>query len=149
MLAPMRFLELAKTFEKIEATTKRNEISANLAGAFKQADPEEAKIIAYLIQGRLGPPYAAPDLDINERRLAEAIAQVAGKKTVSVWSLYKDLGDFGLVAEKLLPEQGQRLTIQEVYDRFLEIAKTTGSGSAEKKLGHLVQLLSRLGKAEA
>ena len=149
MLAPMRFLELAKTFENIEATRKRGEISSHLAGAFKRADPEEAKIIAYLIQGRLGPPYAAPDLGINERRLAEAIAQVVGKKTEKVWSLYKDVGDFGVVAEKLLAEQGQKLTVQQVYDMLLEIAQTAGSGSTEKKMGHLVRLLSRLGKIEA
>ena len=145
----MKFLELAKTFEKIEATTKRGEISANLAGAFKRANAEEARIIAYLIQGRLGPPYAAPDLGLNERRLAEALAQVVGQKTDKVWSLYKDAGDFGLVAEKLLPGEGRKLTIQAAYDRLLEIAHTVGSGSAEKKLRQLVQLLSQVGKIEA
>jgi DNA ligase 1 len=145
----MKYLELATTFEKIGATTKRSEISAYLAAAFKRANPEEARIIAYLMQGRLGPPYAAPNLGINERRLAEVIAQVAGKKSDKVWSLYKDMGDFGLVAEKLLSEQGRGLSIQAVYDRLLEIAQMTGTGSAEKKLGHLVQLLSQLGKIEA
>jgi DNA ligase 1 len=145
----MKYLELANAFERIGTTTKRSEMTAYLATAFKRANPEEARIIAYLMQGRLGPPYAAPNLGINERRLAEAIAQVAGKKIEKVWSLYQDMGDFGLVAEKLLPEQGQRLTIQAIYDRLLEIAQTTGTGSAEKKLGHLVQLLSQLGKIEA
>lgn len=88
-------------------------------------------------------------MGINGRRLAEAIAQVIGRKTDKVWSLYKAVGDFGLVAEKLLPEQGKRLTIQAVYDRLLEIAQMFGSGSAEKKLVNLVQLLSQLGKLEA
>jgi DNA ligase-1 len=145
----MKYLELANTFEKIEATTKRSEMTTYLAAAFKRANPEEARIISYLMQGRLGPPYAAPNLGINERRLAESIAQVVGKKTEKVWSLYKDMGDFGLVAERLLPAQGPGLTIQDVYDKLLEIAKTSGSGSAEKKLVHLVQLLSQLGKLEA
>jgi DNA ligase 1 len=145
----MKYLELAKTFEKIEATTKRSEMTAYLAAAFKRANPEEARIISYLMQGRLGPPYAAPNLGINERRLAEAIAQVVGKKTEKVWSLFKDMGDFGLVAERLLPEQGQGLTIQDVYDKLLQIAQTSGSGSAEKKLVYLVQLLSQLGKLDA
>lgn len=145
----MKYLELVNTFEKIGAISKRSEMTAYLAAAFKRANPEEARIISYLMQGRLGPPYAAPNLGINERRLAEAIAKVVGKKTEKVWSLYKDMGDFGLVAEKLLPEQGQGLTIQAVYDRLLEIAQMTGSGSAEKKLRHLVHLLSQLGKLEA
>jgi DNA ligase 1 len=145
----MKYLELAKTFEKIAATSKRSEISTYLAAAFKRANPEEARVIAYLIQGRLGPPYAAPNLGINERRLAEAIAQSVGKKTEKVWSLYKETGDFGLVAEKLLPEQGQDLTIQNVYDQLLQIAQTAGAGSSEQKLKYLVQLFSQLGKLEA
>jgi DNA ligase 1 len=145
----MKYLELANTFERIGTTTKRSEMTAFLAAAFARANPEEARIIAYLMQGRLGPPYAAPNLGINERRLAEAIAQVVGKKTEKVWSLYKDMGDFGLVAERLLSEQGQGLTIRDVYDKLLEIAQMSGSGSAEKKLVHLVQLLSQLGKLEA
>jgi DNA ligase 1 len=145
----MKYLELVNTFEKIGTTTKRSEMTTFLAAAFKRANPEEARIIAYLMQGRLGPPYAAPNLGINERRLADAIAQVAGKKSDKVWSLYKDIGDFGLVAEKLLSEQGRGLRIQAVYERLLEIAQMTGTGSAEKKLGHLVQLLSQLGKLEA
>ena len=77
----MKYLELAKAFEKIGATTKRSEMTALLAGAFKRANPEEARILSYLTQGRLGPPYAAPNIGINEHRLVEAIAQVAGKKT--------------------------------------------------------------------
>jgi DNA ligase 1 len=145
----MKYLELAHTFEKIESTTKRSEMTAYLAAAFKRANPEEARIISYLMQGRLGPPYAAPNLGINERRLAEAIAQVVGKKTEKVWSLYKDMGDFGPVTERLLSEQGQGLTIRDVYDKLLAIAQTSGSGSADKRLVHLVQLLTQLGKSEA
>ncbi|MGZ6218751.1 MAG: ATP-dependent DNA ligase [Syntrophales bacterium] len=145
----MEFLELAQTFAKVEATTKRSEISAFLADAFRQADSQEAKFISYLIHGRLGPPYSAPDLGINERRIAEGIAQVVGKDIDEVWTLYKTSGDFGIAAESLFPEQGKRLSIQQVYNELLKVARMTGPGSTELKLKLFARLLSQLGKLEA
>ncbi|MBC7320823.1 hypothetical protein H5T89_09275, partial [bacterium] len=49
----MKFSELADYFEKLEATTKRNEMVVLLAELFKSLTPQEIEKVAYLCQERL------------------------------------------------------------------------------------------------
>lgn len=145
----MKFYELAKTFAKIETTTKRGEISSYLAGIFKKVNSSEAKVVPYLIQGRLGPPYISLDFGIDEHRISESLAKIAGKKVETIWKLYKTLGDLGLVAQEVLIEKNQPLSILQVYDNLLKIAQTIGPRSAEIKVELLSKLLLKLSKLEA
>ncbi|MCL5411191.1 MAG: ATP-dependent DNA ligase [Patescibacteria group bacterium] len=145
----MKLFELAKTFESIEATRSRRQMSTLLADLFRRADPREVKIIPYLIQGRLGPPYSAPDMGIDERRLTEGIARVTNRSLEETWSLYKTLGDFGLVTERLLPERNKTLSIEQTYEKLVKMAQTSGPGSTEVKNKLLVELLTQLNRLEA
>ncbi|KKU73309.1 MAG: ligase protein [Candidatus Amesbacteria bacterium GW2011_GWB1_47_26] len=60
----MKFAELARYLQKLEGTRSRNEMTVILAQLFGQANPEDARLIAYLSQGRLGPAYASPDTGV-------------------------------------------------------------------------------------
>src|SRR5262249_31504630 len=56
--------------------------------------------------------------------------------------LYKKLGDLGLVARSLASKSKRgKLTVSEVYSALLEVARTSGKGSVEKKIGKLAKLL--------
>jgi len=55
----MTFLELAQSFDRIEATSGRLEMTEILAGLFRAAKPSEARMIAYLIQGRVAPTFVS------------------------------------------------------------------------------------------
>ncbi|HEY9435511.1 MAG TPA: ATP-dependent DNA ligase, partial [Blastocatellia bacterium] len=59
-----------------------------------------------------------------------------------VSKLYKELGDLGLVAQRLTPKKRRgKLTVSEVYSSLFEIARTSGRGSAEKKVERLADLI--------
>lgn len=144
----MQLTELAEGFAKIEATTKHHLQAALLGDLFRRA-PEDAGILPHLLEGRLGPPYATPDIGMDERRLALAIGDATGVSAEEVWRRYKQRGDMGLVAEQLLPPQGQPVSVQEAFQRLLSIAKAAGPGAYEEKVALFADLLRRLGGREA
>jgi len=144
----MQLAELSEGFAKIEATTKRHLIAALLAELFRRA-PEDAHILPYLLEGRLGPPYAALDIGVDERRLALAVGDATGIPAAEVWELYKQRGDLGLVAQELLPPQGQPLSVQEAFRQLVRTAEAAGPGAYEEKVKLLADLLRRLGGREA
>lgn len=144
----MQLTELAEGFAKIEATTKHHLMAALLADLFRRA-PEDAHLLPYLIEGRLGPPYAAPDIGMDERRLAEAIGEATGTSVEEAWRRYKQRGDLGLVAEDLLPPKGQPVSVQEAFRQLVRVAETAGMGAYGEKVRLFANLLGRLGSLEA
>lgn len=140
----MHFSALAEAFTQIEATSSRVQMTARLADVFHRA-PEDAAILPYLLQGQLGPPYAAPDLGLDEQRIAQAIAAVARVSPHEVRRLYDRLGDLGLVAEHLLPAARQPLPVQDVYAQLRRIATTVGVGAYVDKVSLFQDLLQRTG----
>ncbi len=53
----MKFSVLAETFEKMEKTTKRLELTKLLVELFKKTPPELVDKVVYLIQGKLRPDF--------------------------------------------------------------------------------------------
>lgn len=152
--------ELARSFREIEAASGRGNVTTLLAGLFQRA-AEDARILPYLLQGRLGPPFAAPNLGIDERGTAQAIAEAVGRGTDEVWEAYLRLGDLGLVAEQMLAARGpsldapggaptgDALTVRQVYEQLMDIATASGKGARERKVAGLRDLLAHLHDAEA
>jgi DNA ligase-1 len=139
----MRFDELASYFEKLEATSGRLKMYELLGELFSQADPSEAAQIAYLLEARLLPAFKGVEIGMGERMVAAAIAAATGKTQEQVNELFKQAGDLGLVAERLLSgKKSSGLTVSEVYSSLLEIANTSGVGSFEKKINLLASLIS-------
>src|SRR5579875_2311283 len=102
----MEFAALAAAFREIEAQSSRIRVTTRLAELFRSA-PGDAGILPYLLQGQLGPPYAAPDLGLDEQRIALALATAARVPIAEIERLYDQQGDLGLVAESLLgPSSG-------------------------------------------
>ena len=132
----MKFRELAKYLEKLEKTSSRNAMTVILAQLFKKASPEDAKLIAYLSQGRLGPAFANPDTGVADKMMVRALGEKAEK-------LFKQKGDLGLVAQELSKGSGS-LTIKEVHQLLLEIAQASGKGSQETKQKLIGELLEEL-----
>ncbi|MGB9719542.1 MAG: ATP-dependent DNA ligase [Candidatus Anstonellales archaeon] len=151
----MKFEELAKIFEEIEARSGRLEMTDLLAEMFKKTTPEEAEKIAYLLQGQLAPPYIGLNLGLGERFAIEAISHSTGYNKNAVEKKYKEIGDLGRVAEELLKTKKQtalfakELRVVYVYDTFVKIAKASGRGSQEAKIKMLAELLNNSKPLEA
>lgn len=145
----MRFSKLVDYLAQLEATTKRLEMTATLGALFKEASEEDIAPIIYLTQERLGPAFEPIDFGIGEALAAEALAKASGKDKDAIVKLYKQYGDYGIVAEKLLGENGKKLTVAQVFARLKEIALTSGEGTVAQKTDLLADLLQKLSGREA
>ncbi len=132
----MKFKELAEYLQKLESTPSRIEMTRILAQLFKESSPEDAQLIAYLSAGKLGPPYANPDMGVADKMTLRAL----GDKALG---LFKKLGDLGLVAQEMSIGKGT-LSIKEVHEKLLALATASGTGSQEKKQQLIGELLSNL-----
>jgi DNA ligase 1 len=138
----MYFDELTKYFEQLETAGGRLKMYSLLGELFSNAGEDEVAEIAYLLEARLGPPFAAVNIGMGERMVASAVSAAAKKSEREVSKLYNKLGDLGLVARSLTPKNRRgKLTVSEVYSSLLEIARTSGRGSAEKKVALLARLI--------
>ncbi len=145
----MRFAKLVDCLAKLEATTKRLEMTAILADLFKDASAEDIAPIIYLTQERLGPAFEPIDFGIGEALAAEALSKASGKDKDAIKRLYKQHGDYGIVAEKLLKQGVGKLNVKQVYDRLMQIATTSGEGTVAQKTDLLSDLLQKLSGLEA
>ncbi len=145
----MRFSKFTDYLVKLEATTKRLEMTAILGALFKEATADDIAPIIYLTQERLGPAFEPIDFGIGEALAAEALAKASGKDKAAIKKLYGQHGDYGIVAEKLLSETGKSFTVTQVFERLKEIALTSGEGMVVHKTDLLADLLQKLSGREA
>ncbi|MCL5797794.1 MAG: ATP-dependent DNA ligase [Patescibacteria group bacterium] len=143
----MTFKHLSEYFSKLEKTSLRNQMTEILASLFHEAERGEIGKLCYLLQGRVAPLFTAVEFGMADKMVIRAIVQglvVDGGKVVSV---FKSEGDLGNAVQKLkLSESGKRkedkeLGIVEVYDVLYQIATSNGTGSQEKKINLLGDLL--------
>ena len=146
----MRFQEFAKYLEALEKISSRLEMYRLLGELFQKADPEEASRIAYLCEGRLLPAFEGVETGMGERTIAAAIASASDRTAEEVALASRELGDLGLVVESLLPHtKRSKLTVSDVYEELLKVARTSGKGSTEAKRDLLADLLRRATTIEA
>ena len=143
----MKFSEFAKYLDKLEETSSRLLLIEILSEMFKKASNEEIGKICYLIQGRVAPFYEPTELGMAENMVAVSIAKAFGKTKEDVIKLYRKLGNMGKAAQELAQNskhKTQNLTVADVFEELLTIAKTGGAGSVEKKITSLSSLISKL-----
>ena len=141
----MNFAELAANLDRMEATTKRNELVAILSEVYAACTPDELRPITYLIQGRLAPFFEPVEIGLGERLLINAVAAAYQVPKVEVVKLNKQVGDLGATVQRLAPG-GPRDTpdVVDVHGRLSEIAAAGGGGSQERKLDIFIGLLNDL-----
>jgi DNA ligase-1 len=165
-VADLDYSLLVGFYEKIEATSSRLAMTDLLVALFKGTPPEVIDKLVYLTRGTLGPDYAAPELGVAEKLALRAVVQALGLGVKEVEAAYKQLGDVGSAAEELmrkkkptsildffgeaeLSQSGKPLTVGEVYEALLKIAKAAGPGAQDTKITTLVSLLKRAQPKEA
>jgi DNA ligase-1 len=147
----MNFAKLASYFEKLEETSSRLALIDILAEVFRESgEPEEVRIICYLVQGRIAPFFEPVELGVAEKNAAEAIARASYNLATKedVLREYGKVGDLGEVARGLNQEsriKNQESSIGDVFEALLEIAKITGAGTVEKKVVLLSDLMRGAG----
>ncbi len=152
----MLYATLAETYERLEATSKRLEMTAILADLLREAEPEELEKVIYLTQGKIHPDWTGePEIGIAEKMAIEAIARASGLKKEEVAGLMAETGDIGFAAERALQGKrigklgGKRLTVSDVYNALDQIARESGKGSSGRKMDRLTRLIVDASPLEA
>ena len=157
----MEFSELAKVLASIESTTQRTAMVKLLVGLFKRLEPAEIDKAIYIILGDLRPPWEGLELGLGEKLCIRALARASGAKADDLEELYKRTGDMGETARRALSRRqaqtllafagGRRagLSVAQVYDTLLKVAKASGEGSQDLKVSLLSSLFSQLSPDEA
>ncbi|OGD93478.1 DNA ligase [Candidatus Curtissbacteria bacterium RIFCSPHIGHO2_01_FULL_41_44] len=145
----MKFSKLAQYYEKLEATSGRLELVDILSKLFTESDSAEIGKICYLIQGRVAPFFEPVEIGMAEMTIAQAVGRAFNKDKDSVIKLYRQKGNFGLAAAQLAQQaksnkQKEKLSVSEVFEEILKIAKFSGEGTVEKKVSNLADLLKKL-----
>ena len=146
----MKFSVFASYLEKLEKTSSRLLLISILAELFKEIhSPEEIQKVCYLVQGRIAPSFDALEIGMADKTIAVAIAQTYGSTKEAVLKEYAKKGDMGIVAEEFAQKAKGKpamatTTVDEVFAVLTHIAKTSGEGTVEKKLGLFSDLLQKV-----
>jgi DNA ligase-1 len=151
----MLFATVVDAYEKIEATTKRLEMTDHLVSLFRETPKGEIDRLVYLTQGKVHPDYLGIELGVAEKLVIRVLAMATGIDGVHITAMWKEKGDLGLVADEAIESRRQRalgteaLTVEKVYENLDEIARAAGEGSQERKIRLLVDLLQSATPREA
>jgi DNA ligase 1 len=153
----LNYTEIADAYEKIEATTKRLEMTDLLVALLKATPKSLLDKVVYLTQGKLYPDFEGVEIGVAERSAAKALARASGRSEAEIEADLQKSGDIGETAQKFLVKKSHSvlfgaqkvLSVQRVYETLDKMAKTSGSGAVDSKLSLLTGLLSDASPKEA
>jgi len=152
---PVRYSSIADAYEKIEATTKRLEMTDYLVEILKETPTNLIDKVVYLTQGKLYPDFVGIEIGIAEKLAIRTVARAAGHREKDIEADMQKTGDLGETTQKFMTKKTQAtffstpLTVERVYETLDKMANSTGSGSVDLKLGLLAGLLSDSSPSEA
>lgn len=142
---PMKFYKLAQYLQQLEETTKRLEITDILADLIKKLNTDEIDLGLYLSLGYLKAPFESEKFNIADKMMIQALKAAYPNQKEQIDKMYSDMGDLGNVAYELnQKDETSDLTIKEVHQKLLKIALIEGTGSQDKKIKQLVELIHQL-----
>ncbi len=144
----MKFSLVADTLSYMESTTKRLELTQHLVDLFKITPPDIIPKVVYLLQGKLRPDHEGVEIGIAEKIAIKALSKSSGISVKKIEQEYKETGDFGQVASKILEQKtqttflNQDITVERVYDTLYKIAELKGARSQDMKMKYISSLLN-------
>jgi DNA ligase-1 len=146
---------IADAYEKIEATTKRLEMTDLLVNLLKKTPKDVIAKVVYLTQGKIYPDFVGLEIGIAEKLAIKALARASGRRQSEIEADLQKSGDIGETAQNILAKKQQStffqkiLTAERVYEMLDKMAKTSGSGAVSSKMALLAGLLSDASPKEA
>ncbi len=151
----MDYAIIADSYEKIEATTKRLEMTDLLVELLKKTPKDVISRVVYLTQGKLYPDFLGVEMGVAEKLAIKALSRASGQSESVIQAELQKSGDIGETSEKQLAKRKQStfftktLTAERVYETLDKLAKTSGSGAVDTKMALLCGLLTDASPKEA
>jgi DNA ligase-1 len=156
------FNDFATACERIENISSSLEITQITADLFLSVDDDELEITSRFIMGSVFPLWSPLQLGIGPGLLYTAQSKASGLPVKDIINLVRQTGDVGLAAKEALTnsqkaqstfasfnEEEAILSILDVYNRFVNIACSTGKGSQAVKIRNLQFLFAQATPKEA
>ena len=144
----MYFSTLATYFERIEEKSSRLEITQILAELFNKLSIEEIGQTVYLLQGRVAPLFEKTEFGMAEKTVIKSIVSSLNIDRPYFEKENRRLGDVGKTVEVFKKQyvsfEEREMTINEVFLDLERLAKASGDGSNEMKVGILSGLIRQL-----
>jgi DNA ligase-1 len=152
----MLFSSLVNLFEELRKTQSRLEKTAITADFIKDVPADELPIVVDFLTGRVFPLWDERKTGIASQSIIKVISSITYNSEDKVVESYKHTGHLGVTAEEMFGKRKQtmffeadEITVKDVYDTFVEMAKASGAGSSTKKQKLLIGLLPRAASKEA
>ena len=151
----MKFSIISDALQKMEATSKRLELTDILVKLIQEIPEDVISKAIYLIQGKLRPNFEGIELGIAEKLVMKAMSKSSGIPLKKIEQDYNKGGDLGQTAENILQEKiqttftSETITLEKVYETLFKIAKLEGKGSQEMKMRYVSSMLNDATPQEA
>jgi DNA ligase 1 len=151
----MDYAIIADSYEKIEATTKRLEMTDLLVELLKKTPKDVIAKVVYLTQGKLYPDFMGIEMGVAEKLAIKALSRASGQSENVIQAELQRSGDIGETSEKQLSKRKQstfftkKLTAERVYETLDKLARISGSGTVDTKMALLCGLLTDASPKEA
>jgi DNA ligase-1 len=155
MTSFLGFAEVCKRIEGVSSTLDKIDI---VAAFLAELDGAELAVASNFVMGMVFPP-ADLVLGVGPSILYEALTRACGCSESEVADMHRATGDPGLVAHQVVemrkPQNltaflgAQQLSISEVHQRFVSIARASGRRSQDVKVKNLQFLFAQASALEA
>src|SRR3989344_6391042 len=135
----MLYSKRVELYESLSATTKRLEKTKILADFLRDLQ-ESDKEVLYLLLGQIYPEYSEKKIGVSHQLAIKALAKATATNEKEIVKEWKNIGDIGKVAEKLIKTKKQStldshvLTTEKILNNLRKLPELEGKGSVEKKL---------------
>ena len=140
----MNFHKFCQYLDKLDTTSKRLEMTDILSELISDLSPTEIKNGIYLSLGVLKAPFEDLKFNLADKQMIKILASFSGDSAEKINQLYSTEGDLGSVVFKISKSKDFEISLENVYEKLVEIAEIEGTGSQEKKSSKIISLLSEL-----
>ncbi|MFT4892747.1 MAG: DNA ligase-1 [Candidatus Nanohaloarchaea archaeon] len=157
----MDYTKIVEVYEQLEETQSTLEMTSVIAKFFSENE-EQLEEVILLCMGRSFPYWKDLDLGISSKTVVDILQEVTGKTSSEIEDVWRDEGDLGTAAEKLMESGGgqqslmsQELTVERVNEKLEKVARMgegggeTGKVSMDKKKREVAVLLNDADPTEA
>lgn len=162
----MEFSILSESFDKMESTRKRLELTQFLVELFEKTPHDVISKIVYLIQGKLRPDFEGIELGVSEKLVLRAARKSLGTNEKDIIETLNKVGDLGTTISKVLERKTQTglfdfafdsgahdeasfdaksNTVERIYEILWDISQLEGAGKnvQDKKINFISSLWNK------
>jgi DNA ligase-1 len=153
----MQYKELAKIYENLEKNSsrlKKIEILSEFLIKLKKSKNPNFETL-YLLQGTVFPDFDEREFGISDKLCIKALVKASGISEHEIMKSWKELGDLGLVAQKVIGNKKQNtlfstnLNVDKIINNLKKLPTLTGIGAVDKKMAIISELLTSATGIEA